>query len=282
MTLTCKNCGYINTIADDTSVVCPNCGTFYQTASYEDAPTGETVPTALMPPPAITAPPGPYAYPAAPFPPVAAPAPRVTKRDSRSLLLGIAAGAGVAAVIAIIILIFAGRPSTPVAVAATATPAPTATKVGVTLLTYRDPNGQFTIKYPSTWPPMTTSVTLGGQQISATRFATTTGNEGFIVLVSPNLSLSDISSLIAQVGKGRGQGYQAVGTPTAIMMTSGAWTAQAGSFTVNGKTLGIQGWLLQKGTQSYLVVGYGPAKDFGQLQYKEFRVLINSFTTAGA
>ena len=275
MTITCTHCGYINTMADTSSAVCPNCGTFY--ADSGATATTPTIPIASDTVPSPTAPPGLYAYPSAPFPPLPPAAPRRATTNRRNIILGAVAGVVVAAILAGVLYLFLGHGSTPVAAVATATPAPFGTAPTGTTLTlqdYTDPNNQFTIKYPSTWQAQTSSISLNGTSVNATSF-TSKAHSGVMVLVGANLTLQDMATVVTQ--SFQGTGYAPAATTTPVTIRQNHWQTTGGTFlSKNNKTAGIEGALWQKGSLSYLVIGFGSTKQFGAGKKGIFATMLKS------
>ena len=275
MTITCTNCGYINTMADTSSAVCPNCGTFYaDLGATEATPTMPTPPASLATP---TAPPGLYAYPSSTFSASPPSAPRTAHRNRRSILIAAIAGVAIAALLAGGLYAFAAHGSTPVAAVSTATAVPTNTVAPgttVTLQDYTDPNQQFTIKYPSTWQAQTSSMTLNGTSVHATAF-TSNVHSGVLVIVGTNLSLQNIANVVTQ--SFQGTNYLAATSTTPVTIRKNQWQTTGGTFTSkNNKTAGIEGALLQHGSLSYLVIGFGPPKQFGVGKKGVFVLMLKS------
>lgn len=289
MTMTCANCGYSNTMANDSSAVCPNCGTFYS-LSGQTEPSQTAIlppnPSMLTPPPALntpTSPPGLYAYPSSTFSPNPPPAPRASGGNRRNIVLGAIAGVVVAALLAGVFFVIATHAGGPVAATATATPAaPTFTPApSVQAVLYSDPNGLFTMKYPSTWQVTPSTGTLGGASANLTEFAPMTkGHNGVLVIVGTGFSLQNLGEVVTQTFQGTA--YQQAVTPTTLTLHNHAWQVMGGTFTAkSGVMAGLDAAYLQSGTHSFLVIGYGGAKQYGQGKNKTWLAMLRTFMPKG-
>ncbi len=282
MTRTCTNCGYVNSTADDTSVICPNCGVAYEVAPDvpPDLPglatthaSPFTVPSGqyLTPPPAVTA---------MGVPTEQLTAPPRAPANRRNLLLGLlVAVVVVGALGGGAIALAAHRPAAVVVATPTAPPSPTPAKGMVVL--YLDPHGQFTIKYPAGWTTQMGSLSLHGGSVDITRFVSKRGTDGLIVAVSQApLAYGDAGALVGYYG---GAGYKVDGSPTAIQAKSGQWQNVSATFTYKGQAAALFARSTQQSALNYLVIGFGPAPQFNGALLKALNAMFTSLaTTSGA
>lgn len=268
MTLTCANCGYINEGANETTTNCPNCG-----APYENTTVYTGAPSTPPPPPAMTF--------AAPF----SGAPPAPQNRRRGLLLGLGVAVAVVVLLASGLVAYAaGQHHPTVAAVATVTPSPTAGKAAkITYQMYSGPQGQFSLKYPSTWTTSTSTMTVQGAITNLTMLlaksakGATTG--GVIVAVGgANLTLQNVGDILTPNGL---TNFTASGSPTTQTTKNGtSWQVVLGTATTaKGKTADIAAAFAQHGANTYLVIGFGGGKGNG----KVFTYMLKSMTLgAGA
>ncbi|MBA3824099.1 MAG: hypothetical protein H0X24_09405 [Ktedonobacterales bacterium] len=273
MTRTCTNCGYVNVTADETSLICPNCGVPY--AVTPDVPpdlpglaathaSPFTIPSGsyLTPPPAVTAAGQPSAAPLAP------------SSRRRNLIIGVSVALLLMGMLGGGAIVFAAHQATTVAAIATATP----TTVPAKATLYIDPLGQFTLKYPTEWVTQMATIPLNGGTVDLTRFGTPRGTEGMIVAVSKApLTNGDAGALISHFG---GTGYQTQGSPTTLKAKSGEWQAIVGTFTFKAQMAGCFARSAQQSGLQYLVIGFGPAQPFAGQLLKTLNLMFASLSLA--
>lgn len=282
----CQNCGYGDANADPMGGRCPNCGTPYAAADDAATQASFTAPSSSVSSPYTQ----PYTVPApmsadGPTPPTAIPTypPPATQRRSVSRVLLISIGVVVAMVllggIAYAITLHgavtaATTSTTTSSITASASP----TKVpGVTLAQYSDPNHQFTIKYPSTWSPATSTASANGKQVNLTTFTAPNGHTAFLVAISSSaLAFTDVPTLLQSTVTGF--------TPTAPrpeQVKGIAWQYEMGPATVNGKPGGVYALLSAQGSMSYLLMAYGEGAKFPTNGGKAFLRIARTFMPQG-
>ncbi len=175
---------------------------------------------------------------------------------------------------------------------AAAAPPPTATPSTilqkVTYTTYTDPQGQFTVQYPSTWQTQTSNTTLSGTAVNLTIFTPPAKKTSIGYLVAtesgaagstPALTLESIPTLLAPYNL---TGYTQASGPTPYTDKSGTlWQTAQGTITnAAGKTLSLDAALTTQNNLTYLIIADGPPKTLGG-KAKIFYRLLDTFTFGG-
>jgi hypothetical protein len=251
MTLTCANCGFVNDTANETTMNCPNCGASYGTTV---AYAGE--PVTPPPPPAIS-----FAAPFSGTPPP----PQSTRKP---WLIGLGVAIVVIVLLAGGLAVYAASQQHPTAAVATATPT-AVTAAQITYQVYSDPQGQFSLKYPTTWTTNTSAATIQNGSVNLTTLlaknakGATTG--GVIVVVGgASLTLQNVGDVLTPAGL---TGFTTSGAPVTMTAKNGtSWQVETGTAsTTKGKTAKIAAAFAQHGSSTYLVIGFGGGKGNGKV-----------------
>ncbi len=262
----CANCGYINDAADETTANCPNCGTPYAIS----VPISDPVTYAAPPPP----------------PPIyqtSGSGIRGLSKNKRLLLIGLGCAAAlVVLIVGGVVALAASQGHANVTATATVTPTATAARK-VTLQPYSDPQGQFTLRYPSTWQVSTGTATVAGASVSLTTFAAMNAKgkatAGLVVAIGASgLTLQDAGAIAAQAGL---TGFTpSGGVPMSISGKGGqTWQAITATGTApDGKPANVYVAFAQHGTSNYLLVGFAGGKAGSTAGRGTFTTIIKSFT----
>jgi hypothetical protein len=280
----CQNCGYGDANADPIDGRCPNCGTPYAAADDAATQASFTAPssspstpytqpyTVPAPPMFATGPTPPTAIPTYPSTPPARP-----RNASRLVLISI----GVVVTMALlggIALHGAATAATTSTTTASATVAASPTKVpGVTLALYTDPNQQFTIRYPSTWSPTSSTTMANGKSVNLTTFTAPNGRTAYLVALSSSpLAFSDVPTLLQSAVV-----QFMPNTPRPEQIKGITWQYEMGPATVHGKSGGVFALLSPHGGMSYLLLAYGEGAKFPTNGGKAFLKIARTFTPHG-
>ncbi len=228
----------------------------------------------------VTPPPPPPSTPAAGR---GAPQPPAGGGSSRGLLIAAIAGAVVVVLLAVVLIaaVAARVSGGKAASVATATPLPpTATPKDTVLVTYTDPNGQFTIKYPSQWDVTVKAITVQGSAVNLTAFTPKGTKEGYLVAVGPTtLAVGNIADIVSDVN---GTNYMLSSDPPITIQTKNGqqWQQVHATFTAaKGGKAGLVGDVAQHGSNGYIFIGFGPSTAFlNGTTDKVFDEVLNSMT----
>jgi hypothetical protein len=262
MARTCANCSYVDDAADETAANCPNCGTPYA------VPISEPVTYAAPPPP----------------PPIyqTGSGARGLSKNKKSLLIGLGSAAALVVLIAGgVVALAASQGHTSVVATATATATPGKNQT-VTLQPYSDPQGQFTLRYPSTWQVSTGTVMVAGTNANLTTFAAVNARgkatAGIVVAVGGSeLTLQGAGTITAQAGLANFT--PSSGAPMTVTGRGGlTWqTITATATASDGKPANVVVAFAQHGTSNCLVIGYDGGKANNAAGRRLFATILRSF-----
>ncbi|HKD75611.1 MAG TPA: hypothetical protein VKB76_08960, partial [Ktedonobacterales bacterium] len=208
---------------------------------------------------------------------------RGLSKNKKLLLIGLGCAAVLVALIAGGVVALAASQGHP-NVAATATATATATPgTKVTLQPYSDPQGQFTLRYPSTWQVSTGAATVSGANSSLTTFvamnAKGKATAGLVVAVGGSaLTLQDAGTIAAQAGL---TGFTPSGNAPMSISGRGGQTWQAITAIAaapDGKQTSVAVAFAQHGASSYLVIGFNGGKAGNDAGRRLFATILRSFT----
>jgi hypothetical protein len=282
MQLRCAACGYVNQLVDESTAFCPNCGSAYLTPPDpgilpHDATQPQSAPQAHVPTPASWTPEPPPAPPFTATPPSTLPSSdgKEQPRRRNTLVLGlvIAAVVVLGAVGFVAYAIAAGKP-----VSAAAAPTPTATPMQkpLTFKHYVDPQGLFSLNYPSTWQITTTSSQTVAAGASATSFAGE--NRAAIVTIyvgGPQLTLSNA---VAEINQHDANSFTVLRAPQTVTLDGISWQEERGVFLKDGRNVDINLLVTQQNGHTYLVTAASAELTFGRIESTIFLPMLESLS----